>query len=46
MKRLMDWEELMLEEIDVFNYLIPDNLSNMKHEGNYQNDITPPQKIR
>ena len=22
----MDWEELMLEDIDGFNYLIPDNL--------------------
>ena len=36
MKRLMDWEELMLEEIDGFKYLIPDNLSPMKHEGNCQ----------
>ena len=28
----MDWEELMLEEIGGFNYLIPDNLRIMKHE--------------
>ena len=47
MKRLMDWEELMLEDIDGFKYLIPNNLWLMKHEGKIiKNDMTPPQKIR
>ena len=47
MKRLMDWEELMLEEIDGFNYLILKNCWN--HDTRREiikNDITPPHKIR
>ena len=43
----MDWEELMLKEIDGFKYLIPDNCWIMKHEGKIvKKDITPPEKIR